>query len=124
MLLISLIIQASCVESCVWGTKPGVWRTGAAHAANTTSAQTTRSSVLTQHSGLGRLVISFILMGEKQLWAGDALARLSTAATPGTHQAFTIMRWVYFYEKQTFQKKSYLLLGNQKYSTNIGNLPR
>ena len=67
-------------------------RREASHVANTTSAQTTSSSAPTPHSGRGRLATCFILTGVKQLWAEDALAPLSIAATPGTHQASTVMR--------------------------------
>ena len=91
-LLTSLICPASCVETNVCRTDAGVWRAGHSHAENTASAQTTSSSAPTPHSGLGRVVMTFMPTGEKQLWAGDAPAPYSTAATPGIHQAYTIMR--------------------------------
>ena len=124
-LLLSLISLASRVETSVGSTKTGVWRARATHVANTTSGQTTRSSVQTPHFGLGRLVTSFIQAGEKQLWAGDALVRLSTAPTPGTRQAFTITRQVYHYKNKSFQNQvRYSFLGIQKYWEHTENLSR
>ena len=90
--ILLLICLASCVETSVCSTGVGVGRSEEPHVANTTSAQTTSSSAPTQHSGLGRLAMTFMVTGENQLWAGDALAQLSTAAIPGTHQPFTLMR--------------------------------
>ena len=71
----------------------GVRRTLPSHVANTTLAQTTTSSAPTPHSGRGRVATCFIIAGVKQLWAGDALVPLSTAATPGTHQLSIVMRY-------------------------------
>ena len=94
-MLLSLICLASCVERSVWCIETGVWRKLYLHAANTTSARPTSSSVPTRDSGNGRLVTPFILAEIKQLWAEDVQAPFISAATPGTHQASTFMRLKY-----------------------------
>ena len=53
-----------------------------------------RDCVPTQHSGRIKHVYCSIVMGTKLLWVRGVQEEPSSASTPGTYPATTIMRWL------------------------------